>query len=167
MTDARNIEAALEQVLVSTPDPRDGLSDPVFNFVLKVTPMINVDLLVRDDAGRTLLAWREEAYGTGWHIPGGIIRYREPMKNRITAVARLELGAMVEAEQDPCAVTEFCHTRRGHFISLMYRCSLTSELMIPSLIFREGRPQHGMISWIKGVPTELYPAHRVYEEWLR
>lgn len=53
-------------------DPRNGLPEELFLFATEITPMVNVDLLVRDDEGRILLAWRDDdIYGTGWHVPGG------------------------------------------------------------------------------------------------
>lgn len=165
MIDAKKIEAELDAIATSIPDPRGGLPDPVFNFVLKVTPMINVDLLIRDGAGRTLLAWREDPYGIGWHIPGGIIRYRERAETRIAAVAKSELGATVEAEPLPCDVGQFLHSRRGHFISLLYRSKLTSDIDA-RLLLQEGQPNNGTLGWIEGVPAELYPANRMYEGWL-
>ena len=62
--------------------------------------MINVDLLIRDDTDRTLLTWRHDAfYGPGWHVPGGIIRFKESAANRIAAVAQGELGTKVELRQ--------------------------------------------------------------------
>jgi hypothetical protein len=64
--DPAKVKQALELVLGSIPDPRGGLPDSVFEFLLKVTTIINVDLLIRDIRG-TLLVWREDDLA-----PGGI-----------------------------------------------------------------------------------------------
>ena len=58
----------LENILDGMNDPRDGLQDEIFHFIRRVTPLINVDLLIRCD-GRTLLAWREDEYDTGVAYP--------------------------------------------------------------------------------------------------
>lgn len=155
----------LEDVLGNTPDPRQGLPDDVFNFIRKVTPLVNVDLLVRFE-DRHLLAWREDEYETGWHIPGGIIRFREAMKTRIDAVASHELGATVHSEEEPCAMNELRHHERGHFISLLFRCELTSELDPARMFAGRGRPRHGSLSWIRGIPNDLYRAQEFYASWL-
>ena len=56
------------------PAPRNGLPEDLFLFVSSLTPLVNVDLLIRDDAGRMLLGWRHDAfYGPGWHVPGSFI----------------------------------------------------------------------------------------------
>ena len=56
--------------------PETGLPEEIFMGVSKMTPITNVDLLIKDSKNRCLLAWRDDEYaGTGWHIPGGVIRY--------------------------------------------------------------------------------------------
>lgn len=158
-------ETGLEKILANMNDPRNGLSDKVFHFIRKVTPLINVDLLIRRD-GRTLLAWREDEYDKGWHIPGGIVRFREALHARIEAVAHLEIGATVESETSPCNLAELRHHPRGHFISLLYRCSLTSEIDRSRIYSGQGKPELGSLSWIEGVPNDLYPAQSFYKDWL-
>jgi ADP-ribose pyrophosphatase YjhB (NUDIX family) len=156
----------LDEVLTGISNPEQGLPDEVFHFIRKVTPLINVDLLISRD-GRTLLAWREDEYETGWHIPGGIVRFRESLKLRIDAVAAIEIGATVDSESEPCAMNQLRHHERGHFISLLYRCRLTSEVDQLRMFSGEGRPRNGDLGWIRGVPDDLYPAQGFYADWLR
>lgn len=140
------------------PDARQGLPDAAFQFVLKTVPMVNVDLLVRDDAGRLLLAWREDPFGTGWHVPGGIIRYREHWDQRIAAVARLELGATVSHGPAPVHLEQFFY-ERGHFISLLFECRLLS----PPPPDRFRRPDD--LAWFASMPSDMYPCQRIYERF--
>jgi ADP-ribose pyrophosphatase YjhB (NUDIX family) len=163
--DGRGLEAALEMALQAIPDPAQGLPDPVFRFVLKLTPMINVDLLVRNEKGEHLLAWREDSYGKGWHIPGGIIRFKEPIERRIAAVARTELSAEVEHTPHPVDLRELSHTR-GHFISLLYLCRLRTPVSDPAIWYAGGPPHQGQISWFTGSPPDIYWVHNTYAEWL-
>lgn len=159
------VEVAFESVLANMADPRNGLSDEVFHFIRKVTPLINVDLLIRRNE-RVLLAWREDEYHKGWHIPGGIVRFREEFHARIDAVARLEVGVTVESEAVPCNLAELRHHPRGHFISLLYRCSLTSEIEPARIYSGRGKPANGSLSWFEGVPQNLYPTQLFYRDWL-
>jgi ADP-ribose pyrophosphatase YjhB (NUDIX family) len=81
----------------SISDPRRGLPEELFLFASRITPLVNVDLLVKDKLGKTLLTWRDDGYyPPSWHIPGGIIRYKETFAERIKEVARTELGAAVD-----------------------------------------------------------------------
>jgi ADP-ribose pyrophosphatase YjhB (NUDIX family) len=155
------VETDLENVLANMGDPRIGLLDEVFHFIRKVTPLINVDLLIRR-SGRTLLAWREDEYDEGWHIPGGIVRFREAFHSRIEAVALAEIGATVESEASPCNIAQLRQNPRGHFIALLYRVSLTSEIDPARVYSGRGKPANGSLCWIEGVPQDLYPAQLFY-----
>ena len=149
-------------------DPRRGLPEDVFLFVSRIVPLINVDLLIQDDLGRTLLTWREdEFFGAGWHVPGGIIRYKEASADRIRACAREELGAEVSFEAVPLLVSETvrAHENRGHFISLLFRCQLMTPLM-EARRASSNVPSSGEWRWHHGCPPDLLEAQRQYARFL-
>ena len=93
--------------------------------------MANVDLLIKNKKKQTLLIWRDDKYyGPGWHIPGGIIRFKETFSSRIHKVAESELGMSVSHTKDPITIKElFAKNRdvRGHFITFLYECCPKSE----------------------------------------
>jgi colanic acid biosynthesis protein WcaH len=153
--------------LQSYTKPGQDLPEELFLFISTVTPLANVDLLIKDDAGRTLLTWRDDRhYGAGWHVPGGIIRYKEHAQERIQKVANDELRCTVDAESVPLLITEtFAEEReRGHFISFLYRCTLTSP---PAPALKAGeKPARGQWRWFSGAPQDLLPVHRVYAQFL-
>ena len=74
----------------SIDNPKIGLPEEIFKLVSRITPLINVDLLIKDRSNKTLLTWRNpgETTAAGWHIPGGIVRYKENVVDRIHAGAR-------------------------------------------------------------------------------
>src|SRR5579864_4630337 len=123
-----DLAASLDAIRAHVPVPRAGLPEALFLFVSSITPLVNVDLLIQDEAGRTLLTWREDAfYGPGWHVPGGVIRFQETAAERIRAVARQELEVEVEPDPVPVAMHEMIdpgRRARGHSIALLYRCRL-------------------------------------------
>ena len=83
------IQEAIKYLEGQIVDPRVGLPSEIFYFITRLTPMVNVDLLIKDENGRSLLSWRDDKFsGSGWHIPGGIVRYKEKMKNRLNEVAK-------------------------------------------------------------------------------
>jgi ADP-ribose pyrophosphatase YjhB (NUDIX family) len=150
------------------PDPREGLPEDLFLFVSRITPLVNVDLLIQDQASSTLLTWRsDEHYGPGWHVPGGIIRYKETAHQRIHEVARQELGASVEFDPAPLAVIESIgqERNRGHFISLLYRCRLKSA-PDPGLQAATDPPAPGSWQWHAGAPANLLEVHAIYRRFL-
>jgi ADP-ribose pyrophosphatase YjhB (NUDIX family) len=163
-----NLAGSLEAIQAHIADPRAGLPEAVFLFVSSVTPLVNVDLLIQDDAGRTLLTWREDAfYGPGWHFPGGVIRFQETAADRIRAVARQELGVEVEAEPAPDAVHEMIDAERrerGHSIALLYRCRLLGALA-EARGASQLRPLPDQWAWHQGCPGNLISEHRVYQRF--
>lgn len=151
-------------------DPTRGLPEPLFRLVSGLVPMVNVDLLIRNRKGETLLTWREDDfYSPGWHIPGGIVRYKESMGARIRAVARKELSVRVRFDPVPLTVMEVVTPRqriRGHFISFLFSCSLVSRLPESSR-FAGGAPQPGQWAWHVGCPRAFLDCQRMYRPFLR
>jgi ADP-ribose pyrophosphatase YjhB (NUDIX family) len=150
-------------------EPAGGVPEEFFLFLSRFTPILNVDLLVQDERGRTLLTWREdETYGAGWHVPGGIIRYKETAEERIRATARRELGADVAFDAEPIAIEQFIapgHRDRAHFVSLLYRCRLLGP-PDAGLEYLAGEPRRDQWAWHEGAPPDLLPVHARYRRFL-
>lgn len=131
--------------------------------------MVNVDLLIANDHGETLLTWRDdEYYGPGWHIPGGIIRFKETAAARISQVAHLELGTQVLAAATPELVSEIMaqhRDTRGHFISLLYRCQLIAPPN-EEMKYNGRKLTNGAWHWFGYCPENLIPAHNIYRPYI-
>ena len=162
----KHILAALE---ACAPQPSAGLPEDLFLLVSQFTPLVNVDLLVQDERRGILLTWRDdEFYGAGWHVPGGIIRYKQTAEECIRATAQRELGAAVEFEPQPMAVVQNIEPQRrarGHFISLLYRCRLTT-FPAEALRFAGPVPQRGQWAWHAQCPPDLILSQAAYRGFL-
>ena len=163
-----NTEAAIKTLVDAVPDPTQGLADEVFYYISRTTPLVNVDLLIQDEAGRTLLAWRNDRYaGTGWHVPGGIVRFKESFETRIEKVAALEIGVPVQWESVPIAVHQFIHNNRaerGHFVSFLFKCFLTGSFNPPNWGLRSG--DVGFLMWHGACPGDILPVQEVYRKFI-
>ena len=150
------------------PNPNMGLPDEIFYYISKTTPLVNVDLLIKDENERTLLAWRDDQYaGKGWHLPGGIIRFKETFETRIKKVSELEVGTSVEYDLNPLAINQIIldnREYRGHFISILYKCFLT-ETFSPE---NNGlsKKDAGFVKWHDSCPKNLLKFHELYREYL-
>jgi ADP-ribose pyrophosphatase YjhB (NUDIX family) len=146
-----------------------GLPEELFLFLSRITPLINVDLLIQDDSGRTLLTWRsDQFYGPGWHVPGGIIRFKETAADRIRIVAERELGAKVDFDAAPILIHEgITHERRerAHFISLLYKCRLVSDLD-PRRRYSPDAPSPDQWLWHNICPKNLIREQRPYAAFM-
>ncbi len=164
-----NLSEATKFLTQQVPDPSQGLPDEVFYYISSVTPLVNVDLLIKDEKGRTLLTWRDDPFcGTGWHIPGGIIRFKETMAQRIIKVAQGEIGVEnIEYDQTPINLHEFIHEEqeiRSHFISFLFRCFLPSSYKLDN---KEKKPGDvGYMQWHDKCPDNLIEFHEVYLKFI-
>jgi len=149
-------------------EPSCGLPEEFFLFLSRFTPLINVDLLIQDDCRRTLLTWRQdETYGAGWHVPGGIIRYKETAEDRIRATALRELGTGVSFELQPFAIEQTMageRRERGHFISMIYRCRLLGP-PDPDRQYLRGVPLREQWAWHHVCPANLIPWQDAYRKF--
>jgi len=152
-------------------DPSEGLPEDLFLFFSRITPLINVDLLIKNEHNQILLTWRDDAYyPPGWHIPGGIVRYKETISDRIHAVAASELGAYIKFKKEPLTIEEVIHSSRkvrGHFISLLYECTLLSS-PDKNLEYNKGtpKPEPGVWAWHKKCPKDIHRVHQMYRKYI-
>ncbi len=150
-------------------DPEKGLTNGLFTFASSLIPIVNVDLFITDNDGRLLLSWRDDTYfGEGWHIPGGCLRIRETLENRIQKTALMEIGTKVEYEKEPISVREAIlqqsrpwldnRLERSHNISFLYKAWLPDGFEI----FNGDKQVHdsGYLQWFDHIPDDLLIAHR-------
>lgn len=160
---------AIELLEASIKSPSAGLPEDVFLFVSGITPLVNVDLLIRDEERRTLLTWRDDGYyPAGWHVPGGIIRYKETASDRIHAVAATELGGTCGSRKAQLAISEVIHPSRGargHFISFLCECTLVGSLN-ENLRHKDGIPKPGEWAWHGRFPANIICVHEVYRAFM-
>ena len=169
MSSKNGLQEAVKLLDDNIVNASQGLPDEVFYFISRTTPLINVDLLIKDENGRTLLAWRDDPYaGTGWHVPGGIIRYKETFETRIQKVAETEIGCRIQFEPDPIAVNQMIHQEhrnRGHFISLLYQCYLESSFSPANKGLNS--EDAGYLEWHAQCPDNMIVYHDVYKTYIR
>lgn len=145
-----------------------GLPDEVFYFISRTTPLVNVDLLIKDKKDRTLLSWRDDEYsGTGWHVPGGIVRFKEELHSRISKVALNEIGTSVKFDDKPIAVNEFIlphQENRAHFISFLYMCYTPADFEIDNKEKNENIA--GFLKWHNKCPDDILSVQSIYRQFI-
>lgn len=150
-------------------DPTKGLPEDVFLFVSEVTPMVNVDLLIKDENNRILLAWRDDEFaGKGWHIPGGIVRYKETFETRVNQVALDEIGTLVQFNSKPIDINQIIipnQQTRGHFISLLYECILSDKYILPNNNVKE--TDVGYLKWHDKYPDNFLEVQKIYKKYFK
>lgn len=159
-----NLRSQLENV-------EQALPEELFQFVSSVTPLVNVDLLIQDSPigkQRTLLTWREDDFYRGWHLPGGILRFKEDFASRLNLVAKHELQSSIKSTSSIVEVNEKINPSRdirGHFISILFRVTLTEEPPLHFHCEHLEMPRHGQWAWHHTVPKDLLLQHEVYRKY--
>lgn len=167
-TGCENEYEYLDYLLKNRLFPQNGLPQPVFDFASSIVPMINVDLLVRNNKGEILLSWRKDKFsGNVWHIPGGIIRFQEKIEHRIHMVAINELKCDVLWNGKILEINEIIsdHQERGHFISLLVECDLTENIAAIQETCN-CKLEAGSVAWFERCPDNFidcqYPIYSKY-----
>lgn len=151
--------------------PENGLGTELFEYVSTLTPIVNVDLLTFNRKGQVLLSWRKDKYfKPAWHVPGGCIRFKETISDRVQKTALSELGTKVEFDPEPIKVFELFSdnkesviedkNQRGHFISLVIGCKAPNSYVIPDRYLTEGKA--GKLQWFDELPVDLVPIQECY-----
>ena len=149
------------------------LGSDLFKIVSSITPIVNVDLLIKNKYNQTLLTWRDdEFFGPGWHIPGGVIRYKELISSRILKVAQNELRVTkIKKQSKLLALNEYLGVSRvrGHGISLLYECMLYELDAKKFKVYRDKEKKitidkKGM--WHNSSPINLIEEQRCYRKFI-
>ena len=156
--------------------PEEGLGEDLFLLVSSLVPIVNVDLLVYNNRGQFLLTWRDDPHsGSGWHVPGGCIRFRETYKDRIKRVAQKELGIRdIKYDKEPIKIFEIIshehrdienQDERAHFITLVFKCYAPVNFSLNNQTAKEG--EVGFMAWFNHLPDNFLELQSCYREIIK
>lgn len=149
-------------------NPEIGLPDEIFYLVGRLTPYVNIDLLIKIPNLGSVLTWRDDPHtGSGWHIPGGIVRFREDIQERVRKVANLELGVELESISGPIEINQIIsgQKERSHFISLLFFAELNNHNIKNLLMQIRQNPKN--INIFKECPSNLLKWHKIYSHLIK
>lgn len=163
-----NVAEAIAYLKKQVSDTSGGLPEELFLYISGLTPLVNVDLLIKDEKGRTLLSWRNDLYEEhGWHVPGGIVRFKEALETRVQRVAETEIGVPIIFEKTPIAFNQLIlndYNARGHFLSFLYKCSLPSSFVPENKGL--SNQDAGYLAWHDVCPANLLKVQEMYRKYI-
>ena len=59
---ANRLGNLVQELQAITGDPTQGLPEDLFLYASQITPLVNVDLLIKDEVNGVLLTWRDDDY---------------------------------------------------------------------------------------------------------
>lgn len=154
----------ISQVL-DTIDGTAGVGKTLFESISRLTPAISVELIIKSqDQKSSLLTWRDdEFYGPGWHVPGGVVRFKETLTSRVDKVLNHEIGVPASKIEGPIGFHEIFNNQRdirGHFISFVFLVELIGA---PPEKYRAKKctPKSGCWQWFAKCPHNLISNQKV------
>lgn len=76
------------------------LDDSTFKTVVSSTPLVSIDLVIRDAAGRALLGLRTNRPAQNqWFVPGGRVLKNERLAEAFTRLVAAELGVQLSIDR--------------------------------------------------------------------
>jgi colanic acid biosynthesis protein WcaH len=154
----------------ANPTPPVGptiLSEVDFLNVIRLTPLVAIDLIVNDGNRRVLLGHRKNRPARGtWFVPGGRITKGETLDTAFTRIVRDELGiaSVQRSSARFCGVFEHLYDENfagvpdisTHYVVLAY--SITLGGSVPMGRF----DQHSDYAWV--FPTDLLSRPDVHDD---
>lgn len=140
------------------------LKDDIFRTVVESTPLVSIDLIVRDQEGRVLLGERNNRPAKSmWFVPGGRVLKGEKIDEAFRRLVLVEMGLDVEFSQARY-VGLYDHIYSdsiwGSQVSTHYVVNAFElSLSVVDISFPE--EQHSRYAWF--APDELLRADNVHD----
>ena len=149
---------------VETTQCKGGWLDATtFETVIASTPLVSIDLLVKNRKGEYLFGLRKNRPAQGyWFVPGGRIQKNESLDAAFRRLTHQELGlALTRSAAQFKGVYEhfykdsiFGTEVSTHYVVLAYEATLPADSAILD------SPQHSNLLWAKPEELSQYPVHQ-------
>ena len=110
---------------------REPLPQEEFDRIFSRGPRLTVELVIASDDRGVLRAWRDVGPCQGlWHLPGGTVRFGEPLVEAVKRVAHDELGVAVSAGETRGYIGYPSHYDNGldSPVGLTFRADVVGDL---------------------------------------
>ncbi len=106
--------------------PKGELSHAQWERARMLMPVVACEIVIFNSKKEILLTWRKDEYYKGWHNPGGLLRMRESLENRIQVVLHTELGVRLKSFKF-LDFYNYTDDPRGHTVGLIFLCSTSGK----------------------------------------
>ena len=123
-----------------------------FQEIYARVPRLTVEVVIVSTSGVMLALRREGPCGGLWHIPGGTVRFGEPLTDAVERVAEQELGVEVVTD-DLLGYIEYpSHLSLG----LDWPVGIAFGVHLSPLSARQFRPDTGSVRWFTSLPDNMH-----------
>jgi colanic acid biosynthesis protein WcaH len=147
-------------------DGSPALDEGEFLSAVRLTPLVAIDLIVTDEAGRVLVGYRRNRPARGsWFVPGGRIRKNETLDAAFTRIVEAELGMADVERRQASFYGLYEHHYPDNFagsLGVPTHYVVLAHIMAVADARSVGRPeQHSEYAWL--APDELLARDDVHE----
>ncbi len=135
----------LAQELAAYANPKGDLPFEIFLAISKMVVFTACEIVVVNEKKEILLCWRNDRWWTGWHFPGGLLRFGEKFEQRLKKTAVAELGVKLLSSKFLFPVN-YPVSKRGQDVGLIFLCKVS------------GQPKSG--KFFKSPPKDLIFEHK-------
>ncbi|MBV1776602.1 GDP-mannose mannosyl hydrolase [Burkholderiaceae bacterium DAT-1] len=133
--------------------------------VVASTPLVSIDLIVKNEQGHVLLGMRNNEPAAGyWFVPGGCIRKNETLDEAFTRISEAELGVRLHRRDFPFygAYEHFYDTNAGKLPGFgTHYVVLAHEVVVDSAILKlPEQDQHA--DWRWATPADILADESVH-----
>ena len=135
-----------------------------FREVVRLTPLVSIDLILRDPDGKVLVGLRTNEPARGvWFVPGGRIEKDEKLADAFVRILEVETGLALPLDQSRLlgVFEHFYDTNRFHAPGLgTHYVVIGRELMLDHRPDIRTDDQHSSVRWMS--PAEILAAPNVH-----
>jgi len=140
------------------------LTDKEYQFIFERVPRLCLDFIIVKDHTLLLSKRTINPYAGYWHLPGGMVRYRESLAEAATRILVNELGLapvskrLVGYIEFPDEINQ--NNLRIHSVSMAFLTNLAEGQVT-------GSDQARQIKFFESLPAKTHPGHKQFlkEHW--
>ena len=138
--------------------PRAPLPQAEYEAIYAKVPRLTVEVVIVSSDG-VLLARRQAGPCQGlWHIPGGTVRFGEPLSNAVHRVAGQELAVEVDVDGLLGYIEYPSHLERG----LDWPVGIAFGLHLAPSPADHLRPTRDEVAWFAHLPDEMHDEQKLF-----
>lgn len=128
------------------------LSQQEFDTIYAKVTRLTVEVVVKNDKGAIYLTKRAiEPCKGQWHLPGGTVRFGEPMHKAVERIAARELGIKISGSENVGYIEYPSHYLHGldSPVGIVFEVTVNSGFVKPNSEAEEG-------GWFTKVPADMH-----------
>jgi ADP-ribose pyrophosphatase YjhB (NUDIX family) len=138
--------------------PHGPLQQSDFEEIYARVPRLTVEVVIVSVSGVMLALRRDGPCGGLWHLPGGTVRFGEPLTDAVERVAEEELGVEVVTD-DLLGYIEYpSHLSLG----LDWPVGIAFGVRLTPLSVQQFRPEAGAVQWFTSLPDNMHEEQKYF-----